>query len=438
MSAVDHKEIEKSSGPCCSANQRPQRLYSWFNLIPVKEFEKNLPETILFLDSFVTVTEKPASNGLEEKGYTVLWQGKDEMTVVVKYDVIFVWYGENLLEPDRPFPVIFEKPFTSQYISSKPSRFEKTHVMDFVENGSDNLHFKVVHLWEQSKQYDHQITEDKITLQQDIKMNYGASTTDPLGRFIARLLPQLNLHHFYVYHGPGLATVSATGIKNLEFHSLVSLTPEGENGTRLYVTIAVNPDTWPKWLEKLFSLVSPKKMICDIQAAIMASFVQNEFHMDAVIWANKRYQNLNLLPSEKVLNDVRKWGETFYPKDFIRPEPVKKPEEEKDWAYLDDVKNIRSDEVNTYTVSGEELIAYKDSQGEVHVFEAYCSHQGAHLGYGGKLEHGCIRCPFHGFYFDGEGRCIGQNTKNRDKFIKDINLKVITQRVDGDIVEVFV
>ena len=204
------------------------------------------------------------------------------------------------------------------------------------------------------------------------------------------------------------------------------------------ITLAVNPDTYPKWVEKIFKFISFGHALCDVQATIMANFVQNEFHMDAVIWYNKRYQNLNLLPSEKHLQEVRDWGENFYPKDFVKPVLKHKSEEEKQWAYLDDVSNIKNDQVSSYTVEGEDLIAFKDMQGEVHVFDAYCDHQGAHLGFGGKIEKDCIRCPFHGFYFDKEGRCVGQNTNKLDRFIKDVHLTNIKQRVDGGRVEVFV
>jgi hypothetical protein len=54
-------------------------------------------------------------------------------------------------------------------LSSPATLFENTHVMDFVENGSDNLHFKAVHLWEYSKIYDHVVSKDSITLKQDTR-----------------------------------------------------------------------------------------------------------------------------------------------------------------------------------------------------------------------------------------------------------------------------
>jgi len=428
----NHRKDEPKSSTMASrdtgseyVNPRPQRLNTWFNLIPVKKVEDTKPREIVFLDSFVTI--EPKTDGTDGKSYTVRFEGQREMCVVVKYGVIFVWYGEDLSRPDRPFPTIFEKPYNARYISSKVSTFEKTHVMDFVENGSDNLHFKVVHLWEASRLYDHKISEETITLQQDVKINYGASTTNLAGRLISKVLPQLNLHHDFVYHGPGLATVAAQGLWNVNFHSLVSLTPEGPHNTRLYVTIGLDPSTLPRWAERIFGWFSPGRTLCEVLAGIMANFVENEFHMDAVIFANKRYQDLNLLPSEEHLYEVRRWGETFYPKDFEAPVAETKPPEGMRWVRLDEVGNISNDKVQSYSVCGEELIAFKDSQGVIRVYDAYCPHQGAHLGYGGTLEDDCIHCPFHGFSFGVEG-----------KFTEELCLNPIQQRIEGGAVEVFV
>ena len=49
------------------------------------------------------------------------------------------------------------------------------------------------------------------------------------------------------------------------------------------------------------------------------------------------------------------------------------------------------------------LVGWRDESGEAHVQGAFCPHLGAHLGHGGAVE-GCeIKCPFHGWKFDGEG-----------------------------------
>ena len=54
---------------------------------------------------------------------------------------------------------------------------------------------------------------------------------------------------------------------------------------------------------------------------------------------------------------------------------------------------------------GRELVALRGGDGVARVFDAHCPHLGAHLGHGGKVEGDGVRCPFHGWRFDGTGRC---------------------------------
>ncbi len=417
-------------------NPRPQRLRSWFNLIPVKELEQRAPEKILFLDSFVTVEERRDGDATS---YRVLFEGKHEMSVVVYIGILFVWYGEDLRTPDRPFPRLFEKLYDSEYVSSSPSLFEDTHVMDFVENGSDNLHFKVVHLWEHSRIYEHQVFEDRITLKQDTRFHFGSCSKRWAIRMMSKVLPELVLTHDYVYHGPGLAVVGAQGSGTPNMHALVSLTPEGENRTRVYVTMAIDPATFPGWAERAFKRVSQGRALCDLLAQLMANYIKNEFDIDAMIWANRKVlRHPRLLPSEKQLRDVIRWGETFYPKDFERPEPQSKQPQDKRWHDLDALDNIRPGKVHRYTVADEELIARLDGTGQLQVYDAFCPHQGAHLGHGARLDEDCLRCPFHGLYFDPEGRCIGPTVRRKDKFIKNLRLTTIEHQIRDGRVQVLV
>ena len=55
---------------------------------------------------------------------------------------------------------------------------------------------------------------------------------------------------------------------------------------------------------------------------------------------------------------------------------------------------------------GEEVVVFRDEQGAVAVLDAYCPHMGAHLGHGGTVQDGAIRCPFHGFRFNKSGACV--------------------------------
>jgi nitrite reductase/ring-hydroxylating ferredoxin subunit len=53
-----------------------------------------------------------------------------------------------------------------------------------------------------------------------------------------------------------------------------------------------------------------------------------------------------------------------------------------------------------------EMIAFRGPDGAVAVLDAYCPHLGAHLGVGGRVEDGTVRCPFHGWRYDASGACI--------------------------------
>jgi nitrite reductase/ring-hydroxylating ferredoxin subunit len=55
---------------------------------------------------------------------------------------------------------------------------------------------------------------------------------------------------------------------------------------------------------------------------------------------------------------------------------------------------------------GRDLVLFRDGEGEAHLLDAFCRHLGAHLGYGGRVDGKGIRCPFHAWLWDGEGRCV--------------------------------
>jgi nitrite reductase/ring-hydroxylating ferredoxin subunit len=55
---------------------------------------------------------------------------------------------------------------------------------------------------------------------------------------------------------------------------------------------------------------------------------------------------------------------------------------------------------------GKDLVLFRGEDGKARVLDAFCPHLGAHLGYGGLVRENTIRCPFHAWRFDGEGRCV--------------------------------
>jgi phthalate 4,5-dioxygenase oxygenase subunit len=54
---------------------------------------------------------------------------------------------------------------------------------------------------------------------------------------------------------------------------------------------------------------------------------------------------------------------------------------------------------------GEDLIAFRDSSGEVGLLGNHCPHRGASLFFGRNEQHG-LRCVYHGWKFDRTGRCV--------------------------------
>ena len=56
---------------------------------------------------------------------------------------------------------------------------------------------------------------------------------------------------------------------------------------------------------------------------------------------------------------------------------------------------------------GRDLVAFRTESGQARVVDAYCAHLGAHLGVGGVIQGESIKCPFHGWRYDGEsGQCV--------------------------------
>lgn len=62
---------------------------------------------------------------------------------------------------------------------------------------------------------------------------------------------------------------------------------------------------------------------------------------------------------------------------------------------------------------GRDLVLFRTMSGQPYLMDAYCPHLGAHFASGGTVEGETIRCPFHGFRFDGQGTCVatGYGTK---------------------------
>lgn len=66
-----------------------------------------------------------------------------------------------------------------------------------------------------------------------------------------------------------------------------------------------------------------------------------------------------------------------------------------------------TDRPRAVRVLGEDLVLYRSLDGTVGLLEPRCCHRGTTLLYG-KVEAAGIRCCYHGWLFDAEGRCLDQ------------------------------
>ena len=58
-------------------------------------------------------------------------------------------------------------------------------------------------------------------------------------------------------------------------------------------------------------------------------------------------------------------------------------------------------------ILGEDLVLFRDDRGRAGLLGIRCSHRGTDLSYG-RIEDGGLRCLYHGWLYDVEGRCLEQ------------------------------
>lgn len=86
------------------------------------------------------------------------------------------------------------------------------------------------------------------------------------------------------------------------------------------------------------------------------------------------------------------------------------------------------------TVMGEELLAFRDTNGKIGIVDQYCPHRGANLWLGRNEECG-IRCVYHGWKFDITGQCVDMPTSYPDLHAKDkMRIKAYPAREWGGMV----
>src|SRR6266545_8135572 len=76
------------------------------------------------------------------------------------------------------------------------------------------------------------------------------------------------------------------------------------------------------------------------------------------------------------------------------------------WFVVALSEEIGAGEVKPLRSFSADLVLYRGQGGQVHVLDARCGHNGAHIGYGGHVDGDCVVCPFHAWKWSGEGKNV--------------------------------
>ena len=86
---------------------------------------------------------------------------------------------------------------------------------------------------------------------------------------------------------------------------------------------------------------------------------------------------------------------------------------------------------------GEDLVAFRDSDGRVGILDAYCPHRRVHLYFGRNEECG-LRCVYHGWKFDVTGQCTDMPSEPPGSdFARKVRIASYPTRVRGGVVWIY-
>ncbi len=74
------------------------------------------------------------------------------------------------------------------------------------------------------------------------------------------------------------------------------------------------------------------------------------------------------------------------------------------WYPVCTAEELTSDEPLPVQLLGLRFVAFRDSADKAHVLSDTCIHRGGSLSHG-KVQGDCVACPYHGWQFDGDGKC---------------------------------
>jgi len=77
------------------------------------------------------------------------------------------------------------------------------------------------------------------------------------------------------------------------------------------------------------------------------------------------------------------------------------------WQPVCVAAELKENPIKRIRILGEDLVLYRGEDGHYGLVEERCPHRGASLAYG-RIEGASLRCSYHGWLFDRQGKCLEQ------------------------------
>ena len=86
---------------------------------------------------------------------------------------------------------------------------------------------------------------------------------------------------------------------------------------------------------------------------------------------------------------------------------------------------------------GEKLLAFRDTEGRLGAIDEFCAHRGVSLWFGRNEDSG-IRCPYHGWKYDVDGRCVEVPSEPpASRFCEKVKLKSYPLAERGGVIWIY-
>jgi phenylpropionate dioxygenase-like ring-hydroxylating dioxygenase large terminal subunit len=97
------------------------------------------------------------------------------------------------------------------------------------------------------------------------------------------------------------------------------------------------------------------------------------------------------------------------------------------WYWALPSSQLKRGRVKPFDFFGRELALYRGEDNRVIALDAYCPHMGAHLAEG-KVEGNTIRCLFHNWKYDAQGKCLEIPCQSNASFVPQIQSWAVEEK----------